>query len=384
MSANTSSPSAGTAVCRRRVGSLKRSAGAGVQRFAPDGRREGRDLFIDALVERARSLIGEEAYARVLRGALDGIVGDIREDLGEFGVTFDVWFSERSLIDSGAIDRSLEALKKSGHSYVKDGALWFKSTDFGDEKDRVMVRENGAKTYFASDIAYVLNKLERGFEHLMYIWGADHHGYIARLRAILLSLGQPAERFEVLLVVSLYRGGESENVEAFGRHLEGLRKGVGNDAARLFYVMRSNDQHLDFDMELAKSRSNENPVYYIQYAHARVSSVLRQLKERGMMHDVALGLTHLDMLREQQELLLIKRICAYPELIRSCAQQRAPHTLVHYLRDLANDFHTYYSAHQFIVEDAGMRAARIDLALATQTVIRNGLHLLGVSAPDTM
>jgi arginyl-tRNA synthetase len=369
---------------------LKRSAAQVFGGLPPDEPQGGdKDLFIDALVERARSLIGEEAYARVLRGSLNGIVGDIREDLAEFGVTFDVWFSERSLIDSGAIDRSLEALKKSGHSYVKDGALWFKSTDFGDEKDRVMVRENGAKTYFASDIAYVLNKLERGFEHLMYIWGADHHGYIARLRAILLALGQPAERFEVLLmqIVSLYRGGEKAKMsKRSGDYvtLRDLRKEVGNDAARLFYVMRSNDQHLDFDMELAKSRSNENPVYYIQYAHARVSSVLRQLKERGMTHDVAQGLTHLDRLREQQELVLIKRICAYPELIRSCAQQRAPHTLVHYLRDLANDFHTYYSAHQFIVEDAGMRAARIDLALATQTVIRNGLNLLGVSAPDTM
>jgi arginyl-tRNA synthetase len=251
------------------------------------------------------------------------------------------------------------------------------------------VRENGAKTYFASDIAYVLNKLERGFEHLMYIWGADHHGYIGRLRAILLALGQPAGRFEVLLmqIVSLYRGGEKAKMsKRSGDYvtLRDLRKEVGNDAARLFYVMRSNDQHLDFDMELAKSRSNENPVYYIQYAHARVSSVLRQLKERGMTHDAAQGLTHLDRLREQQELALIKRICAYPELIASCAQQRAPHTLVHYLRDLANDFHTYYSAHQFIVEDADTRAARIDLALATQTVIRNGLNLLGVSAPDTM
>jgi len=369
---------------------LKHSAAEVFKDLPPDEPQGGdKDLYIDALNSRMRALIGETAYERVLRTTLDGIVGDIREDLAEFGVTFDRWFSERSLSDSGAIDRSIDTLKKSGHAYVKDGALWFKSTDFGDEKDRVIVRDNGLKTYFASDIAYVLNKLERGFEHLLYVWGADHHGYIARLRAALIALGGAPDRFEVLLVqiVSLFRGGEKAKMsKRSGDYvtLRDLRKEVGNDAARLFYVMRSNDQHLDFDMELAKSRSNENPVYYIQYAHARVSSVLRQLKERGLTHDVAHGIASLQELKEPQELQLLKRISAYPEVVKQCAAQRAPHSLVHYLRDLANDFHTYYSAHQFIVEDAGLRAARLDLALATQTVVRNGLELLGVSAPDTM
>jgi arginyl-tRNA synthetase len=356
----------------------------------PDEPQGGdKDVYIDALMTRARALIGEEAFARLLRTSLEGIVGDIREDLAEFGVTFDCWFSERSLSDSGAIDRSIETLSKSGHAYLKDGALWFKSTDFGDEKDRVIVRDNGVKTYFASDIAYVLNKLERGFGHLIYIWGADHHGYIARLRAALIALGGAPERFEVLLmqIVSLFRGGEKAKMsKRSGDYvtLRDLRREVGNDAARLFYVMRSNDQHLDFDMELAKSKSNENPVYYIQYAHARVASVLRQLGERGLTHDVEHGMASFGKLTEPQEQQLIKRIGAYPELIRQCAAQRAPHSLVHYLRDLANDFHTYYSAHQFIVEDSGTRDARLALALATQTVIRNGLKLLGVSAPDTM
>ncbi len=369
---------------------LKHSASDVFQGLPPDEPQGGdKDVFIDALISRARTMIGDAAYERVLRTALDGIVGDIREDLAEFGVTFDCWFSERSLSDSGAIERSIEALKKSGHAYLKDGALWFKSTDFGDEKDRVIVRDNGLKTYFASDIAYVMNKLERGFEHLLYIWGADHHGYITRLRAALVALGGPAERFEVLLmqIVSLFRGGEKAKMsKRSGDYvtLRDLRKEVGNDAARLFYVMRSNDQHLDFDMELAKSRSNENPVYYIQYAHARVSSVLRQLQERGLTHDTAHGAASLGKLKEPQELQLIKRISAYAEVIRRCAAQRAPHSLVHYLRDLANDFHTYYSAHQFIVEDAGARDARLNLALATQIVIRNGLKLLGVSAPDSM
>ncbi len=360
------------------------------QGLPPDEPQGGdKDAYIDAVIVRARQLIGDAAFGRVLRLALDGILGDIREDLAEFGVRFDCWFSERSLAESGAVDRAVEALKHAGHAYLKDGAWWFKSTDYGDEKDRVMVRENGIKTYFASDIAYVMNKRERGFEHLLYIWGADHHGYIARLRAGLQALGGPVDCFEVRLVqfVSLFRGGEKAQMSTRSGEfvtLRELRQEVGNDAARLFYVMRSNDQHLDFDLELAKARSNDNPVYYIQYAHARVASVMRQLNERGLSHDSARGLASLPRLTEPQELVLIKRLCLFPELLRQAAAQRAPHTVVHYLRDLANDFHTYYSAHQFIVEDAGLRDARLDLALATQTVIANGLTLLGVSAPDTM
>ncbi len=356
----------------------------------PDEPQGGdKDLYIDAVIVRARALLGDAAFRRVLDLALGDILGDIREDLEEFGVTYDSWFSERSLSDSGAIDRALEALESAGHAYLKDGALWFKSTDYGDEKDRVMVRENGIKTYFASDIAFVFNKRERGFEHLLYVWGADHHGYIARLRAGLTALGAPPECFEVRLVqfVTLFRGGQKAQMSTRSGEfvtLRALRAEVGNDAARLFYVMRSNDQHLDFDLELAKARSNDNPVYYIQYAHARVSSVKRQLEERGLAHDPARGLAALGMLREPQELQLIKRLSAFPELIEHCALQRAPHALVHYLRDLANDFHTYYSAHQFIVEDASLRDARLSLAFAAQIVIRNGLRLLGVSAPDTM
>jgi arginyl-tRNA synthetase len=369
---------------------LRHGAAEVFKDLPPDEPQGGdKDAYIDAVIARARLLIGDAAFRRVLDLALAGILSDIREDLREFGVTFDCWFSERSLSDSGSVDRALDALKKAGHAYLKDGAWWFKSTDYGDEKDRVMVRENGVKTYFASDIAYVFNKLERGFDHLLYIWGADHHGYITRLRAGLVALGGPADSFEVRLVqfVSLFRGGEKAQMSTRSGEfvtLRSLRNEVGNDAARLFYVMRSNDQHLDFDLELATARSNDNPVYYIQYAHARVASVMRQLQERGLAHDAAHGLTCLGRLVEPQELQLIKRVSAFPEIVRQCAALRAPHTLVHYLRDLANDFHTNYSAHQFIVEDAGLRDARLDLALATQTVIRNGLDLLGVSAPETM
>jgi arginyl-tRNA synthetase len=356
----------------------------------PDEAQGGdKDAYIDALIVRARELLGSAGFRQCLDVALTDILGDIRDDLAEFGVRFDTWFSERSLTEDGSIDRALAALEAGGHAYRKDGALWLRSTAFGDEKDRVMVRENGVRTYFASDIAYIFNKLQRGFQHLVYVLGADHHGYIARMRAGLVALGGPAECFEVRLVqfVTLFRGGEKAQMSTRSGEfvtLRDLRREVGNDAARLFYVMRSNDQHLDFDLELATARSNDNPVYYIQYAHARVASVLRQLQERGLEADLAAGLAGLGLLDSPQEQQLQKRLTAYPEIIEAAATQRAPHMLVHYLQALANDFHAYYSAHQFIVDEAPLRNARIALGVAAQTVIRNGLGLLGVSALDTM
>ena len=369
---------------------LKASAAEVLRDLPPDEPQGGdKERYIDALIARARTLLGPVAFRRVQDLALGRILADIRADLTEFGVEFDSWFAERSLIDSGAIDRAAAALEASGNTYLKDGAVWFKSTAYGDEKDRVLTRENGIKTYFASDVAFIFNKRQRGFEHLLYIWGADHHGYIARLRAGLIALGGPPDCFEVRLVqfVSLFRGGEKMPMSTRSGEfvtLRDLRQEVGNDAARLFYVMRSNDQHLDFDLDLAKARSNDNPVYYIQYAHARVASVMRQIKERGLAHDVERGLAALGLLVEPHETQLIKRVTAFPAILEQCAAARAPHTLVHYLRELAIEFHTYYSAHQFLVEEEGLRNARLDLALAAQIVIRNGLALLGVSAPETM
>ncbi len=351
---------------------------------APEG---DKDEYIDAVIVRAKSLLGAAAFEQIRSIALQEILRDIREDLGEFGVTFDVWFSERSLADDASVSAALTRLEAEGMSYLKDGALWFKSTQFGDEKDRVMVRDNGVRTYFASDIAYAANKFARGFEHLLYIWGADHHGYVARLRAGIAASGGDVNAFEVRLVqfVTLYRGGEKAQMSTRSGEfitLRALRAEVGNDAARLFYVLRSNDQHLDFDVDLAQSRSNDNPVYYIQYAHARVASVMRQLAERGMALEPAAA--QLELLTQPQEAALVQSLVRYPEVIAQSAAQRAPHLLVHYLREAANHFHACYAAHQVLVADAGLRNARLVLARATQIVIRNGLALLGVSAPDSM
>jgi arginyl-tRNA synthetase len=271
--------------------------------------------------------------------------------------------------------------------YTKDGAEWFRSTEFGDDEDRVVVRASGEKTYFASDIAYHFDKFERGNELLIDVWGADHHGYVARVRGALLALGKPGDCFEVCLMqlVSLFRGGEKL---AMGKRegnfvtLRDLRAEVGNDACRFFFLMRSHDQALDFDMELAKSRSNENPVYYIQYAHARVASVMKQLAAKSLSYDAAAA--NLTLLTSAHEQAVLTALSKYPETVERAALDRAPHALVHFLRDLANTLHTYYNAEQFIVEDAALRNARLMLVLAVQQVIRNGLTLLGVSAPETM
>ena len=349
-----------------------------------DGDRE-----IDALIRAARSALPEGEFDRVRRHALESIRQDIEDDLAEFGVTFDRWFSEESLTTDGRIDAALAVLEERGMLYEKDGATWFKATDFADEKDRVVVRADGNRTYFASDIAYHFDKRERGFDHLLDVLGADHHGYVARVRAGLEAMGYTGDSLEVPFVqfVSLFRGGVKQQMSTRSGQfitLRQLREEVGNDAARFFYVMRSNDQHLDFDMDLAKERSNENPVYYIQYAHARVQSVFRQLDEQGLRWDGARGLANLSKLGEAQEKSLTSTLTRYPEIIDLAAANRAPQNLVHYLRDLANEFHSYYNAHKFIVDDEALRDARLVLAAATRTVIASGLSILGVSAPDSM
>jgi len=368
---------------------LRRPAAAVLAGLPPDAPAGDKEAYIDALIARARELLGREGFGEVLELALEAMLTDIRDDLGEFGVTFDHWCSERALADSGAIDHALAVLEQQQRLYRQEGALWFRASEFGDEKDRVVVRENGQKTYFASDIAYHLNKRERGFAHLIDVLGADHHGYVARVRAGLAAMGEPPDSLEAPLIqfVSLFRGAEKIPMgkrEAQFVTLRQLRTEVGNDACRFFYLMRSHDQPLDFDLELAKSRSNENPVYYIQYAHARVASVMKQLGARGLTFDRDAGLAAVASLTDGHEQAVLRALARYPEVLEQAALNRAPHALVHYLRELANTFHTYYNAQVFIVEEAPLRNARLALVLGVQQVVRNGLELLGVSAPESM
>jgi arginyl-tRNA synthetase len=358
----------------------------GLPADAPEG---DKDEYIDAVVVRMRELLGDADYRAVHQLGLDEILADIRDDLAEFGVTYDEWFSERSLTDLGLVAECIDRLRADGHAYEQDGALWFRASALGDEKDRVVVRDNGQTTYIASDIAYHLGKRQRGHDHLLDILGADHHGYVARVRAGLEAMGEPGDSLEVRLVqfAILYRGGEKVQMSTRSGEfvtLRELRDEVGNDAARLFYVLRSNDQHLDFDLELAKSRSNENPVYYIQYAHARVRSVFRQLVEKGLAWSADEGVAHLQLLKTDHERILMATLGRFPEVVELAAANRAPQNIVHYLRELAQDFHTWYNAETFLVDEAPLRAARLALAESTRVVIANGLALVGVSAPESM
>ena len=362
-----------------------------LQGVHPDEGADGGDKeeHIDGIVARAKELLGHAGYRAVFGAGLNSILTDIRDDLAEFGVTFDEWFSERSLMENGAVPHALDKLQASNTVYEQDGALWFRSTDYGDEKDRVVQRDNGLTTYFASDIAYHLNKCERGFDKLVDIWGADHHGYVPRVRAGMTAMGQEQSKLDVLLVqfAILYRGGERVQMSTRSGSfvtLRELRDEVGNDAARFFYVMRKSEQHLDFDLDLAKSQSNENPVYYIQYAHARICSVLRELNEKGMQYDAALASANLAKLDNEHETALLTQMARFPEVLENAAVNYEPHQLPHYLRELANALHSYYNAHKFLVEDEGLRNARLQLILAVRQILQNGLRLIGVSAPEAM
>lgn len=345
---------------------------------------EARESHLDALIAAAKRLLQDD-YVFVHQFALNEQLADCRDDLTEFGVTFDHWFSEQSLFDTGMVERTIGVLQAGGHVYEQDGALWFRSTAFGDEKDRVVRRDNGQYTYFAPDIAYHHNKFERGFDIAIDVWGADHHGYVPRVKGALEALGIDPARLTVALVqfAVLYRGGKKVSMSTrAGQYvtLRELRNEVGNDAARFFYVLRKSDQHLDFDLDLAKSQSTDNPVYYIQYAHARVSSVLQQWGGDA----AALGGVDLEGLTSPHEMQLLQRLIDYPEAIETAARDLAPHVIAFYLRDLAGDFHSYYNATRLLVDDEPLRLARLALAAAVQRVLASGLTLLGVSAPDKM
>ncbi len=356
---------------------------------ADEGQGGDKELHVDALIARARQLLGNADYRVVFNAGLDWCLADIRNDLAGFGVIHDNFFSERSLATDGYVQRAISTLRANDHLFERDGATWFRATAFGDDKDRVVVRENGVTTYFASDLGYLLSKFERGFDRALYILGADHHGYIARLKAAAQGLGLDPAKIEIQLVqfAILFRG--SERVQMSTRAgsfvtLRELREEVGADAARFFYVMRSNEQHLDFDLELAKSHSNDNPVYYIQYAHARIASLFRQLREKGLAYNDSAAVSAREKLTGEHEDILISELMRLPEVVETAAINRGPQILVHYLRDTAAAFHAFYNAQPILTAEEELRQARMGLCKATQQVLANGLALLGVSAPESM
>ena len=351
---------------------------------ADDEAKQQREQHLDALIAKAKELLGPD-WEYVHQHALNEQLSDCRDDLKEFGVEFEVWYSEKALYDTGLVARCVDLLEKKGHLYVQNGARWFKSTTFGDEKDRVVQRENGLYTYFASDIAYHLNKFERGFDKVINIWGADHHGYIPRVTGAIKALELDSDKLQVALVqfAVLYRNGQKASMSTRSGEfvtLRELRKEVGNDACRFFYALRKSDQHLDFDLDLAKSQTNENPVYYIQYAHARICSVINQWG--GDL--TALGEVDLARLDNPRELAIANQLAQFREVIENAARDLAPHLIAFYLKELAGEFHAWYNAERMLVDDVALRDARVALAAAVRQVIRNGLAILGVTCPESM
>ncbi len=348
--------------------------------------RDGGDKekHIDDLISNCKKALNDD-YKVLFDVAINSILEGIKKDLSDFGVDYQKWFFEQSLIDSGLSDNTVKALKDSGYIYEKGNALWFKTTKFGDEKDRVVVRENGIHTYFASDIAYHLEKLERGYDKIINIWGADHHGYIARVKASIEALGYDQNKLEILLVqfANLYRNGRKVSMSTRSGSFVTLKElcdEVGNDAARFFYVLRKSEQHMDFDLDLAKSNTNENPVFYIQYAHARICSVLKQAKIKFKSPT----LVDLSLLNNEAEVLLLKSLNRYKGVLKSSAVNYEPHVLAYYLRELAANFHSYYNSSEFLVGDDTLRGSRLMLIKAARQVLSNGLNLLGVGAPESM
>jgi len=348
-----------------------------------------KEIYIDALIARNKELLGDSDYEKIFTLVLAVIQKIIHDDLQIFGVNYESWFSEKKFVSNDVVDRLLNDLTSKGRTYTKEGALWFRSTDFGDEKDRVLVRSNGVKTYFANDLAYHINKFERGFDLVIDIFGSDHHGYVPRMQAGLEAFGIDNSKMIFLLgqFVTLYRGGEQVQMSTRSGSfvtLSELLDEVGKDAARFFYVMRKSEQHIDFDLDLAKSKSNENPVYYIQYAHARICSVLNQAKDKSLTFDQDIAFNNLHLLTEKEEFKLIGTIGRYKDLLLKAAINYEPHALTNYLRDLATDFHSYYNNQQFLVDDPALRNARLALIFAARQIIANGLKLVGVGAPEKM
>ena len=338
--------------------------------------------------DRFLNMSEEERLKEFRTIALKEKLAALKEDLEAFNVTYDEWFSEQTLHDANAIKNACDLLTERGYLYEEGGALWLKATEYGDDKDRVVIRDNGIPTYFAADIAYHQDKYARGFDRVINLWGADHHGYIARMKAAVGALGYHPDQLEVLILqmVSLYRNGELVKMsKRTGQSvtLNELIEEVGTDAARFFFVMRSIDSQLDFDLTLATEKSNENPVYYIQYAHARICSIMRQLDEAGIVVMPATE-AKLNTLTEASELELIKKLGEYPEMLAGAAKERAVHRVAHYVHDLAGLFHSFYNQCRILGVDSDLQQARIALVKTVGHVIRHALGILGVSAPERM
>ncbi len=329
-----------------------------------------------------------DALMQCARYAADKILKGMQDDLIAFGVEFDCWFSEQSLYDTGRVKAILAEFRKQGAVYEDQGALWFKTSSFGDEKDRVVLKQDGQTTYFASDIAYHQDKYERGFDRVIDVWGADHHGYIPRMKAAVEACGHRRDQFDVILVqlVNLLRAGQPVAMSTRAGKFETLREvidEVGRDAARFIFLTRHHESALDFDLELAKEKTNDNPVYYVQYVHARISSIMRKAAGDGQ-GDAAWDVEAVALLVEPEEIDLIKALARYPEIVRTAARSMEPHRITYYLMSLASAFHSYYNKHRVLVDEPLLRCGRLNLILAVQKVIRNGLTLLGVSAPTKM
>ena len=343
---------------------------------------------LDKRIEFAKSHLGDDGFNVFFKRALDSILADIRQDLSEFGVDYDTWFSERSLFDQSKITKAIDKLKASGDVYEKGGAWWFKTTDYGDEKDRVVVRDNGQPTYFASDIAYHVDKLERGFDLAINVWGSDHHGYIPRVKASLEALGLDKEKLKVVLVqfAVLYRGGEKIGMSTRSGEfvtLRELRDEVGSDAARFFYAQRKSEQHMDFDLDLAKSQSKDNPMYYVQYAHARICRIFDKAVERNI-DTSAIQQADFSQLNSDQENSLLGLLQHFPELVQTAASNYEPHQITYYLRDLATALQSYYASTKILDAEPVHRDAMLALCAATRQTLKNGLGIIGVGAPESM
>jgi len=334
------------------------------------------------------SMTEDEAISYCARFAADNILSEIKEDLAHFGVVFDRWYSEQGLYDSGKVDKIINDFRKQNIIFEDDGALWFRTKDFGDEKNRVVVRNNGLTTYFASDIAYHQDKFDRGFERVVDVWGADHHGYIPRVSAAIEASGYGRDKFNVILIqlVNLLREGEPVAMSTRAGEFVTLRdviNEVGSDAARFIFLTRHYESALDFDLELAKKKTNDNPVYYVQYVHARISSIARKAQERGISN-IVWNDAAISRLTEPEEIQLIKTMARYPEIVRCSAEYMEPHRITYYLMNLASVFHAYYNKHRVLTDEAELTLGRLYLVLAIKKIIRNGLSLLGVSAPEKM